>query len=226
MPGQDIKLKTRDGEELDCYLSTPEGEGPWPGILIITAIFGTDEEMREAADKWASEGYIVSVPDVFWRVHPGPTADMEVAFDRYGKFPHDQGVKDIEDYINDLRGRAECNGKIGVIGYCFGGRYAHLSAARFGVQAAAAYHGTNIDQHLDEVANVQCPVTWHFGEEDPVIPMETVDKIREAYASKSDAEIVVHPGCGHNFSMPQKDGYNEAAYTSSRAATQRIFSAM
>jgi dienelactone hydrolase len=57
-----------------------------PGILLITAIFGVDQEMRELADAWASDGFVVSVPDIFWRQIPGPTADMTVAFDRYGKF--------------------------------------------------------------------------------------------------------------------------------------------
>ena len=102
MPGSELKLKTRGGEELDAYLSQPEGDGPFPGILLITAIFGTDQEMIDIADGWADDGFIVLVPDVFWRVLPGPTADREVAFGRYEKFDPVQGMLDIEDYIGAI----------------------------------------------------------------------------------------------------------------------------
>ena len=70
--------------------------------MLITAIWGTDEEMKELADAWAADGFVVSVPDIFWRVWPGPTADRDVAFDRYGKFDVDQGMLDIADLIHDL----------------------------------------------------------------------------------------------------------------------------
>ena len=226
MPDSELKLKTRGGEELDAYLSRPEGDGPFPGILLITAIFGTDQEMIDIADGWADDGFVVLVPDVFWRVLPGPTADREVAFGRYEKFDPVQGMLDIEDYIDGLKGRAECNGKVGVIGYCFGGRYAHLSAARLGVDAAASYHGTKIEEHLDETPNVKCPVTFHFGDQDPATSMESVEKIIASYASHDNAEIVVHPGAEHNFAMPAKPGYQEAAHKASRAATLRVFSGM
>ena len=77
--------------------------------------------MRELSDAWAADGFLVSTPDVFWRQQPGPTADMQVAFGRYEKFDPVQGMLDIEDYINDLKNRPQCNGKIAVLGFCFGG---------------------------------------------------------------------------------------------------------
>ena len=86
MAGIDITYKTRSNETFDGYLTAPAGGGSAPGILLITAIFGVDQEMRELADAWARDGFIVSVPDIFWRQIPGPTADLSVAFERYGKF--------------------------------------------------------------------------------------------------------------------------------------------
>lgn len=117
MPSRDITYTTRDNETFTGYYTHPDGNGPSPGILLITAIYGTDDEMKELADAWAADGFVVSVPDIFWRVLPGPTADREVAFDRYGKFDAEQGMLDIEDLIKDLKARPECNGKVGILGF-------------------------------------------------------------------------------------------------------------
>jgi carboxymethylenebutenolidase len=226
MPSTDITNTTRNNETYDGYLATPAGNDPAPGILLITAIFGIDDEMKELSDAYAADGFVVSVPDIFWRVMPGPTADMEKAFDRYGKFDSVQGMLDIEDLIKDLKGRPQCNGKVGVLGFCFGGRYAHLSAARLGVDAAGAYHGTAIGEHVDETSKIQCPVSFHFGDSDPVVPMEEVEAIQKAYAGHANAEIAVYKGASHNFSMPGKDGYDAAAAKASREAVVSCFKSM
>ena len=73
MPSTDISYTTRDNETFTGYLAEPDGDGKMPGILLITAIFGIDDEMKELANAWAADGFIVSVPDIFWRVMPGPT---------------------------------------------------------------------------------------------------------------------------------------------------------
>jgi carboxymethylenebutenolidase len=204
----------------------PAGDGPFPGILLITAIFGIDDEMIELADAWAADGFIVSVPDIFWRQLPGPTADFDVAIGRMQEFDPEQGMRDIEDLLNDLRNRPQCNGKVGVLGFCFGGRYVHLSAARLGVDAGAAFHGVAIGLHLDETDKVTCPISLHFGQADPYVPMDEVDAIKEAYAVHDNAEIVVHEGAEHNFSMPYKPGYDESVAKASRDAALRIFQSM
>ena len=77
MPSKGFTNTTRDNEVYEGYLSEPDGDDKLPGILIIPAIFGTDDEMMALADAWAADGFVVSVPDIFWRVMPGPTADME-----------------------------------------------------------------------------------------------------------------------------------------------------
>ena len=226
MPSTDISYTTRQGETFTGYLSRPDGDGSWPGILMITAIFGIDDEMQELADAWAADGFVVSVPDIFWRVMPGPTADMEKAFGRYNDFDFDKGIDDVEDLLGDLRGRPECNGKVAVLGFCFGGRYAQLSESRFGANAAGAFHGTMIGAHLDEVDKVACPVSFHFGDADPVVPVEEVEAIKAAYASHANAEIALYEGATHNFSMTRKDGYNAEVAKTSRAAVLACFKSM
>ena len=226
MPSSEITNTTRANESFTGYLSAPDGDGKVPGILMITAIFGIDDEMQQLADAWAADGFLVSTPDIFWRVMPGPTADMEKAFARYEAFDFEKGMSDVEDLIKDLKAHPRCNGKVAVLGFCFGGRYAHLAASRLGADAAAAYHGTMIGLHLDEVDKITCPVSWHFGDQDPVVPMEEVAEIQKAFAGRANAEITVYPGATHNFSMPQKDGYHPEAAAASRKAVLRCFQSM
>jgi carboxymethylenebutenolidase len=226
MSNSTIEYITRDAERFSGYLTKPDGDGPFPGILLITAVFGFDNEMIELADAWAADGFIVSVPDIFWRQVSGPTADMEVAMARMNDFDPDQGMKDIEDLLGDLNNRSECNGKVGILGFCFGGRYVHLSAARLGVNAGASFHGAAIGLHLDETNKINCPMSLHFGEDDPVVPLVEVNAIKEAYSNQPKSDIGVYPGVGHNFSMPYKPGYDEAAATASRAAALKVFQSM
>ena len=223
MAGIDIKYTTRSHETFDGYLTRPSGGGRMPGILLITAIFGVDQEMRELANAWANDGFIVSVPDIFWRQIPGPTADSQVAFERYGKFDPVQGMRDIEDLVLDLKSRPQCNGKVAILGFCFGGRYALLGAARLGIDAAASFHGTLMGQHVDEVSKIACPVSFHYGDADPVVPMDEVTAIQKAFAGRSNADIAVYEGAGHNFAMPRKEGYKPAVAKESRERVLRCF---
>jgi len=222
----DITYTTRDDETFTGILAAPEGSGTLPGILLIPAIWGTDAATRILSEAWAADGFVVSVPDIFWRVHPGPTADREIAFSRYKAFDFEQGLRDIEDLIGHLRAHPRCNGKVGVLGICFGGRYAHLAAARFGADGAAAYHGTMIENHLDETGRITCPVSYHFGEDDPVTPMDQVRAIQEAYASHDNAEIVAYPGATHNFSLPGNPAYHPEVAETAHAAVRRCFETM
>jgi len=226
MPSKGITNTTRDNETYEGYLTEPEGAGKVPGILLIPAIFGTDDEMKELADAWAADGFVVSVPDIFWRVMPGPTADIEKAFGRYNAFDVEQGYKDVEDLLSDLRANPRCNGKVAVLGYCFGGRYAQYAAARLGADAAGAFHGTLIESELNPLPPKSCPISFHFGAEDQVIPMETVEQIQAAFAGHDHADIVAHDGAGHNFSMPTKDGYHAGVAATSRQAVLEAFNAL
>ena len=144
-------------------------------------------------------------------------------FGSYEAFDAEQGYKDVEDLLNDLRANPRCNGRVAVLGYCFGGRYAQYAVARLGADAAGAFHGTMIEQELNPMPPTDCPVSYHFGAEDPVVPVETVETIREAFAGHDNAAIVVHDGAGHNFSMPTKDGYHAGVAATSRQAVLDAF---
>ena len=227
MSGQtDITYTTRAGEALTGVLAEPDGTGKAPGILYITAIWGIDESARDITQGFAEDGFLVSVPDIFWRVHPGPTTEHAVAHSRYHAYDFDQGLLDIQDLIADLRAHPRCNGKVAMLGVCFGGRYVHLGAARWGIDAAASYHGTYIERHLDETHKIACPVSHHFGADDPVTPMADVRAIQESYASRPKAEVIAHAGAEHNFAMPQKPTYDPVIAKAARDAVLRCFRSM
>ncbi|MEK9662260.1 MAG: dienelactone hydrolase family protein, partial [Alphaproteobacteria bacterium] len=92
--------------------------------------------------------------------------------------------------------------------------------------AAAGYHGTKIEEHLDETANIACPVSFHFGEDDPVTPMDQVRAIQDSYASHANADIVAYPGATHNFSLPGNAAFHPEVAATSRAAVLRCFETM
>jgi carboxymethylenebutenolidase len=222
----DITYTTRDGENFTGILAEPDGDGKVPGILYITAIWGIDASACDITAGFADDGFIVSTPDIFWRQHPGPTEDREIAQARYAAYDFEQGSRDMQDLIAHLRAHPRSNGKVALLGICFGGRYAHVGAADWGLDAAASYHSTKIDLHLDAAARIKCPVSHHFGSQDAAVPMDVVAQIQEAYTSVPGAEIVVHQGAEHNFSMPHKPAYNPAVARSAHESVLRCFRSM
>ena len=226
MAGKDVKFSTRNNESYDGYISAPSGSAKSPGLFLITAIFGTDDEMRESADNFAKDGFLVWTPDVFWRTIPGPTADFGKAFERYGSFDKEQGLKDMDDLIKGLRADPQCNGKVAMLGYCFGGLYAHLGASRLGANAAGSFHGTMIGDHLGDAAKITCPVSYHYGSIDPIIPLDEAKAVQKAFAGRANADVTIHEGASHNFCMPYKDGYHPAAAAKARESVLKAFRAM
>ena len=226
MAGQDVKFKTRNNETYDGYISAPDSGARAPGILLVTAIFGTDQEMRDAADAYARDGFLVYTPDVFWRTVPGPTADFPTAIGRYETFDLEQGLRDMEDVLKAMRADPRCNGKVAMLGYCFGGLYAYFGVSRLGADAAGSYHGTKIGDYLGEVDKVKAPVSFHYGKDDPIVPLDEVAAVQKAFAGRANAEVTLHEGATHNFSMAQKDGYHPEVARRSRDAVLKAFRSM
>ncbi|MDM0005862.1 dienelactone hydrolase family protein, partial [Variovorax sp. J22G73] len=156
MTGQYIQIQAADGSgTFRGYLALPES-GSGPGLVIAQEIFGVNHTMREIADYYAEEGYVALVPDLFWRQEPDvelgySEADWQRAFALYGGFDEAKGMADMQSAIDVLRARAEVPGKkVGVLGFCLGGKLAYLAACRTDSDAAVGYYGVGIDAALDE----------------------------------------------------------------------------
>src|SRR5271167_2943941 len=169
-----VSVTAADGGVFKAYLALPEG-GRGPGLVLLQEIFGVNRHLREVADRYAEEGYVTVVPDLFWRIQPGVELgysedDIKAAFDFYGHFDPDQAIKDVADTVRALRAMAECNGKVGAVGFCLGGMLAYLTAARCIIEAAVSYYSVGIEKRLNEAGAVRCPMVLHFGELDQFVP--------------------------------------------------------
>jgi carboxymethylenebutenolidase len=203
--GQMITLTSKDGFKPGAYEAKPSGKARG-GLVMVQEIFGVNGHMRRTADKYAAAGYHVVVPAFFDRVGKDiqlgySEADVAKGRETRGKLNWDQILADVAAGRDALKGA----GKLGIIGYCFGGSVAWLGATRFtDFAASVCFYGGNIAQFAEEKPN--CPVQMHFGETDHAIPMSDVGKIRGAQGAK--VEIQVYPA-GHGFNCEDRGSYHE-----------------
>ncbi len=216
-----IKIRNADGE-YEAYLSLPPG-GSGPGLLLFQEIFGVNEHIRAVADQYALDGFVVLVPDVFWRDAPRVEldytgADRDRAMALVTALDKAAAGRDMFSSLAALRARPEVRGKVGAIGYCMGGRFAYLMAAYSDVDAAVAYYGGGIQGQLDVAANIKCPTQFHYGALDKNIPPEAVDSVRQAMAGK-DAEIFVYADADHGFNCWARAMYHAPSAAMAHART-------
>jgi len=228
MAGKWIDIAAGDGAKFRGYLAVP-ASGKGPGIVLCQEIFGINAYVREVADYYAEEGYVVLAPDLFWRLDKDvdlgySEADWKKAFDYFQRFNVDKGVEDITAAVKTLRARPEVAGKIGALGFCLGGKLAYLAAARSGVDVAVRYYGVGIEGSLSEPP--QCPTVLHFAEKDKFVPPEAVQKIKDALKDRHDVEVYVYPGQDHAFARTGGDHYDKPsalmAHHRSIAAFRRV----
>jgi carboxymethylenebutenolidase len=230
MAGRWIDIAAGDGGSFKGYLSVP-ASGSGPGILLLQEIFGVNASMRAVADYYAEEGYVVLVPDLFWRMEPGvelgySEADFGKAMGYYQRFDVDQSIKDAAGALKVLRARPECKGKIGALGFCLGGKLAYLAAARTDVDCAVSYYGVGIEADLGEVGNIKGPMVFHFAELDRFAPAEAREQIKAAFAERPDVEFYLYPACDHAFAAPERKSFDKPAtlmaHTRSIALFRRV----
>ena len=216
--GQTIDITASDGHSLSAYRADPAGT-PKGGLVVIQEIFGVNAHIREVCDRFAADGYAALAPAMFDRAERGidlgyQEEDRQKGMATKGQVSWDDAVLDIIAAREALSG----TGKVGIVGYCYGGTVAWLGACKGGVDAAVGYYGGGIHEMLD--LDAQCPVQLHFGSEDQGIPLENVDKIR---AAKPDVDIHVYDGAGHGFSCDHRPSYHEQATQEAGARTMKVF---
>ena len=198
-----IKLTASDGATIDAYRADPAGK-PKGGIVVLQEIFGVNPHIRRVADGFAAQGYLAVAPALFDRAEPGLELDYTpdntsrgVAL--LGRVGHDKTMLDVAAAV---KAAAE-GGKVGVVGYCWGGSLAYAAACSLaGVSAAVGYYGGTIAKSLDQRPKV--PVMLHFGERDDHIPMSDVAAIR---AALPDVPVYTYPA-GHGFNCDARGSYD------------------
>jgi carboxymethylenebutenolidase len=220
--GEEIQITSRDSKSFAAYLAQPENT-PAPGIVLLPEVFNTNPHIRSVSHGYAADGFTVIAPNVYWRQEPG----AYLAYTDEGRakaqslralLNTDQFAMDLEDTVAALRERNDFSGRVGVMGFCLGVKFAYLSSVRHAIDAAVSYYGVQIDQHLDEAQNLKCPLLMHFAETDPHVPTETVEAICSKFADETRVDIHVYPGTEHGFNRYGYPPHNEAQ---SRVARDR-----
>ncbi|MDI5983341.1 dienelactone hydrolase family protein [Halomonas sp. M4R5S39] len=212
--GTSIEIQAADGSgSFSGYLALP-ASGSGPGIVLLQEIFGVNATIREIADYYAEEGYVVLAPDLFWRQEPGielgyGPEEWQRAFGFYQGFDQDRGIEDIAAAIETLRSRPECTGAVGALGFCLGARLAYLTACRCDVDAAVGYYGMGIEKHLDEAANIRGRLVLHFAENDEYCPAAARQEIQAALGERDNIELYLYPGVDHAFARPRSEHYDK-----------------
>jgi carboxymethylenebutenolidase len=218
-----ISVTSADGRPFEAYLALPPS-GPAPAIVIVPSIFGVTDAFKTSLDRYASKGFIVIAPDIFWRTHPGPLTveHYAEAQTRMKAYNFDDGLDDLKRTVATLKSMPEWNGKFGIFGFCFGGKHAIVGMTRLGADAGASFHGTRMHTVLEEAATLTKPFSFHYGEDDHVVPMDQVAAIKATLAGK-DGEIFVYPGVGHSFALPDNPSYHAEAARISEERALAVF---
>jgi carboxymethylenebutenolidase len=213
--GETIRLIASDGFEPSAYVARPSGR-PKGGLVVIQEIFGVNGHIKRVADGFAGDGFLAVAPALFDRIQPGLTLgysqpEIQEGIALKGKSATEKALADI----GAARDFAREAGKVGVIGYCWGGFLSWVSACRLsGLAAAVSYYGGGIGAVAEE--EPKCPVLMHFGEKDHAIPLSDVEKVRAAHPS--GVAIHIYPA-GHGFNCDERASYDTESARIARGRT-------
>ncbi len=181
------------------HLAKPSGHGPWPAIIVIQEWWGLDNQTKSIADRFAKEGYLAFAPDLYHgelaKLGDGETAQRLVQ--KYGP----TAVNDLQKVFDALKNHPDCNGKIGSVGFCFGGRMSLSLSVTRPVNAVCTFYGGGMQQVFDQLrTNLKAPVLGLFGDKDQSIPVGTVEQFDKLLDEVGvEHEVVVYPNSGHAF---------------------------
>ena len=203
--GSFTPISTLEGDaQFDTYVARPEGT-PRGAIIVIQEIFGVNEGIRRKCDNWANQGYLAVSPDLFWRDTPHVELDADVpeqfqaAIGHMQKLNQDLSIYDIESAIKFARAELGGTGKVGVVGYCLGGRLTFMAACRTDGDAFVGYYGVGIDNLLGEQHAIGKPVLLHIPTADGFVPPEVQKTMHDGLKDNRHVTLHDYEGLDHGF---------------------------
>jgi len=199
-------VTAHDGGTFHALVVLPEA-GRGPGVLLLHEIMGIGDYIELVAERLADLGYVVVVPDLFWRIdpdHPLPSdeAGLGQALERVGGLDVEEAVRDADAALAHLSELDEVTGSAGVLGFCLGGTLAFGVAIRSEPDALVSYYGSGVADALDGAGAIDCAALFHFGGADPYIPVDQVSAVEAAFADRADVAVHRYDGAGHAFDNP------------------------
>jgi carboxymethylenebutenolidase len=215
MRGKFSKICAKGGGAFDCYLVMPVAETPVAAVVLASAIHGVDADMLAIADELAACGFIVALPDLFWRSIAGPLSRddpraAERAQPRLERIT--AGEDDMVDTLRHLGTLPQFNGRAAVMGFCYGGPYAILGPKRLGYAAGICCHGSEMLDHRHELVGVREPVCLIWGDKDNRSPAAMLNAYRDLAACMANVEVHVFPGVLHGYMMRGSPAFDQAAH--------------
>ncbi len=218
-----------DGFDLPAYFARPEGDGPFPVVVVVSEIFGVHDYIRDVCRRLAKQGYAAIAPAFFARVEdPAPLSDMQRIMQIVSAAGHDQVMGDISATLDWASQQLWANAdKVGITGFCWGGKVVWQACARFAViDAGVAWYGrlapaadatpeqisSGQPWPVDLAADLKAPVLGLYGGRDQGIPLASVERMRQALtrAGQTGSEIVVYDDAPHGFHADYRASYAEA----------------
>ncbi len=201
---KEIRVRSSNGGEFDCYLALPDAAGEVPAIVLAAAVHGVDKDIRAIADEFAAHGYIAAAPDLFWRSIPGPLARDDERTKQRSQPRLEKitaGEADMADTLAEVRKQPQFNGRAAAMGFCYGGPYAILGPRRLGYDAGISCHGTQLLDFINELDGVTQPVCIIWGDQDHAAPPLVQDAYRRVPSRMKNVEVHIFPGVLHGYMM-------------------------
>ena len=199
-----VQLQAADGHRFDAFVATPQG-APRGALVVLQEIFGVNSHIRAVAQGYADAGYVAIAPALFERLQPGVELGYAEDDVKRGRELKTAAMAKPDLVLQDIAAaiaEGAKHGKVGIVGYCWGGLLTWLSACRLdGLAAAISYYGAGIP---DQAAlTPRCPVLMHFGERDSLIPLDRVEAFQW---SRPEVEVHVYPA-DHGFNCDQRAAF-------------------
>jgi len=220
MSGETVQMRGHQGDLIDAYVARPAGPGKFPGVVVVHHMPGWDEPTIEITRRFAQHGYAAICPNLHFREGKATPEANSASVRQAGGMPDDRTMGDLEDAIRHLRAMRELNGKVGIIGYCSGGRQVYLAACTLkGIDAAVACYPGGVGagsagltpqqpvDPLDLTKDMSCPLLGIFGKEDRRPSPEHVARMEaELTRLGKTHELVSFDGAGHSiFAIDRAD---------------------
>jgi carboxymethylenebutenolidase len=234
-----IRISGHGGDEIEAYVARPSDEGRRGGVVVIHHMPGYDRGTKEITRRFAELGYDAVMPNLYWRDAPGAAPDDAAATARArGGVPDERLIGDVAGAAEYLRSLDSSNGKVGVIGYCSGGRQSVLAACNVDLDAAVDCYGAFVTgtppegfplKHgnlVDQLPNLRCPLLGLFGNDDQYPTPEHVDELDEILNREGKPhEFHRYDGAGHAFFAVDRPAYRPEAAVDGWERIEEFFKA-